>query len=83
MLIFFFSFELTDYPDKTSFFKFRPCLKLHHQRNNIIYDHDIMVLQSSDSTFIRPINLAVVLTSDVTLGKGFFINSKKISLNIF
>lgn len=68
------SFELADYPDKDSFFKFQPCLKLHHQRNNIVYDRDIMVLQSADSMFTRPINLAVSISNEIKKERSNAIN---------
>jgi len=45
------SFELLDYPDEGSFFKFMPCLKLQKQRNNFVYNQDLVIISSSTITW--------------------------------
>ena len=41
------SFELIDYPNENSFFKFMPCLKLQMLRNNVVFDKDVLLIVSS------------------------------------
>lgn len=75
---YFISFELGDYPNSHSFFTFQPVLQIQQKRNNIIFDHDIMILQSSFSSFTRPISLAVKQINEYeTLGSNYFINTLK------
>ena len=51
--IFFLSFELVDFPNENSFFKFFPCLKLQNQRNNMIFSEDLVSICSTSLIFSR------------------------------
>lgn len=46
-------FELTDYPNEHSFFKFMPTLKVQKKRNNNVYNEDIVTLSSTSSILNR------------------------------
>ena len=38
------SFELIDQPSEHTFFKFLPSLKVQKQRNNFVYDQDLVII---------------------------------------
>lgn len=46
------TFELVDYPNETSFFKFMSSLKIQNQRNNFVYSNDQIYICNS-KTYIN------------------------------